>query len=271
MESRWYSFEPESGDDHWSLEKLIVKARQRYTEIGSQLARHFVTQFQKVKHPIRGLLRQRDIFEAQVKPKLAEGRVVYLWVDALRFEMARELCRLLKDELELSLQPALATIPIITEIGMAALLPNAHRSAKVVPLGNGKLGLEIEGIFIKDRKDRVAYLKAHAGVSVFDVKLEDLLPKPPKRIRDGMQNAQLVLVTSQEIDELCEQDNITQARRQMDGVLNDLRRGVRVLSELGAKTIIVTADHGHLFAEELSEDMKIDAPGGDTTDLHRRV
>ncbi len=67
---------------------------------------------------------------------------------------------------------------------------------------------------------------------VFDAKLEDLLPKPGRRVRDGVSNAQLVLITSQEIDELCEQDNITQARRQMDGVLNDLRRGFRVLSDL---------------------------------------
>ncbi len=37
------------------------------------------------------------------------------------------------------------------------------------------------------------------------------------------------------------------------------------------KTIVFTADHGHLFADELGNDMKIDAPGGDTKDLHRRV
>jgi hypothetical protein len=80
-----------------------------------------------------------------------------------------------------------------------------------------------------------------------------------------------VLVTSQEIDELCEQDNIPQARRQMDGVLNDLRRGVRVLADLGVESIVLVADHGHLFGEEIGEDMKIDAPGGDTKDLHRRV
>ena len=34
-----------------------------------------------------------------------------------------------------------------------------------------------------------------------------------------------MLITSQEIDELCEGDNVAQARRQMDGVLHDLRRG----------------------------------------------
>ena len=80
-----------------------------------------------------------------------------------------------------------------------------------------------------------------------------------------------MLITSQEIDELCEKDNITQARRQMDGVLIDLRRGVRVLADHGIKTIVLVADHGHLFADEISEDMKIEAPGGETADLHRRV
>ena len=57
----------------------------------------------------------------------------------------------------------------------------------------------------------------------------------------------------------------------MDGVLNHLRRGVRVLADHGVKTIILAADHGHLFADEIGDDMKIEAPGGKTADLHRRV
>jgi len=271
LESRWYHFEPETGEDSSHLEKLVIKAEQRYTDVGSTLARHFVTQFSKAKQPIQGLLRQRDIYETQVKPKLMEGKVAYIWVDALRFEMARELCRLLQDDFATSLQPALATIPTITEIGMAALLPRANQSAKVVAVGNGKLGLEIESTTIKDRKDRVAFLRAQAGVTVFETKLDELLPKPPKKTREGIQHAQLILVTSQEIDELCEQDNIAQARLQMDSVLRQLRRGVRILSDLGIKTLILVADHGHLFADELSEDMKIDPPGGQTEDLYRRV
>jgi hypothetical protein len=64
-------------------------------------------------------------------------------------------------------------------------------------------------------------------VTVFDCKLDDQLPKPNKRLKDGIQSAELVLVTSQEIDELCEADNVAQARLQMDGVLGHLRRGVR--------------------------------------------
>lgn len=271
LESRWHNFEAEIGEDHESIEKLIIRARQRYTRVGSDLARHFVAQVQKTGLPGKGLIRQRDIFEKYVRPALGYERVAYVWVDALRFEMARELARLLKEDFETELHPAVGAVPTITEIGMAALLPRANESAKVVDAGGGKLAVQIGEAVIKDRKDRVAFLIEHTSVKVFETKLENLLPKPSKKVREGIEGAELVLVTSQEIDELCEQDNIAQARRQMDGVLNDLRRGIRVLAETGIDRIVLTSDHGHLFAEELSEDMKIDVPGGETVDLHRRV
>lgn len=271
MESRNYSFDFGGNDEHPELEKLITKGEQRYTEVGSELAKQFMKAYQKSKPPLKGLLQQREIFEKKVKPLLGNGKVAYLWVDALRFEMARELSRLLKDDFDLTLQPALGTIPTITEIGMAALLPKANESAKVVAVGGGKVALEIGGTVIKDRKDRVAFLRENAGVTVFEAKLEDLLPKPTKKVKDGIQGAELILITSQEIDELCEADNVAQARLQIDGVLSHLRRGVRVLADHGIKTIVLAADHGHLFAEEIGEDMKIEAPGGKVEDLHRRV
>lgn len=269
MESRWHNFEPH-GDDYDSLEKLVIKARQRYVEVGSRIARHFLIQLQK-KAPFKDVARQREVFERHVKPSLGKEKVAYVWVDALRFEMARELARLLKADFEVHLQAALAAVPTVTEIGMAALLPGAQNAAKVVTAGGGKLALEINETVIKDRKDRVAFLKKHTDVEIFDAKLDNLLPKPSKKVRESIADAQLILVTSQEIDDLCEQDNITQARRQMDGVLNDLRRGIRVLIDSGVERIVLAADHGHLFAEELSEDMKVDSPGGETVDLHRRV
>ncbi|MFB1488526.1 MULTISPECIES: PglZ domain-containing protein [unclassified Thiocapsa] len=271
LESRKYNFEFAVSGDHQGLEKLIIRAEQRYTAVGSELARQFISQFHKAQHPIKGVLRQRDCFETQVKPHLGTGKLAYLWVDALRFEMARELARLLTDDFELELRPAIGTLPTITETGMAALLPKAHESAKVVSVGGGKLALEIAGTVIKNRKDRVAFLKEHACVSVFDAKLDDLLPKPSKKIKEGIQNAHLILITSQEIDDLGEADNMTQARLQIDGILSHLRRGVRVLADHGIETIVMAADHGHLFADEIGDDMKIESPGGNIHDLHRRV
>ena len=43
---------------------------------------------------------------------------------------------------------------------------------------DGKLALEIGSVRVKDRKDRMNYLRSHvgAGVTVFEAKLEDLDP-----------------------------------------------------------------------------------------------
>jgi len=269
MESRWHRFEA-YGDNHERIEKLVIKARQRYTAVGSVMAKQFLEMLVENELPPE-ISRQRESFEKLVKPCLGKKKTAYIWVDSFRFEMARELSRLLREDFEVELDVAFAAVPTITEIGMAALLPGAQTDAKVVTVGGGKLALEINGEVIKDRRARVAYLKKHVDVSVYDTKLDNLLPKPSKKVRDGIDEAQLLIVTSQEIDELCEQGNITQARRQMDGVLNDLRRGIRILADYGIENVFLIADHGHLFADELSDDMKISPPGGETVDLHRRV
>jgi hypothetical protein len=141
----------------------------------------------------------------------------------------------------------------------------------VVAVGGGKLGIEIDGTVVKDRKDRIAFLKSHAGVPVFDAKLDDFLPKPGKKVKDAIQAADLVLITSQEIDDLGENESMSYTRRYMDGVLKDLHRGLRSLAENGVNMIVLAADHGHLFGEEVGDDMRIEAPGGETSDLHRRV
>jgi hypothetical protein len=268
MERRYYDFSSQIDD---TFDQLLVRARQRYMEVGSTLAEHFLKRFQAEKFRIEGALRQVDIFEQKVKPKLAEGKVAYVWVDALRYEMAYELAHSLAADSDMDMQAALGTVPTITEIGMAALLPLENAPIKLVAAGEGKLALEIADTRVKDRKDRLNFLKSHVGVSVFDAKLDDLLPKPGKRVRDGISKAGLVLITSQEIDMMGEDGNIALARRTMDDVLYQLKNAFRILGQLGLKTIIFTADHGYLFAEELDSDMKIDVPGGKTVDLHRRV
>jgi PglZ domain len=270
MEHRYYDFGFQLQDQD---EQLLTRARQRYMHVDSTLAETFLRAYKEQKFHMEGVLRQLDIFKKKVSPALSRGKVAYVWVDALRYEMGYELAQSLAAEAEAHIEAALGTVPTITEIGMASLLPIAQEPVSVVAVGESKLALEIDGTCIKERKDRVTYLTSHAGpgVRVFEAKLEDLLPKPGKKVRDGISSADLVLITSQEIDAIGEEGNISLARQTMDEILRQLRKAFRVLGQLGVKTIIYTADHGHLFADELSDDMKIDAPGGDTRDLHRRV
>ena len=254
MERRWHNFDFEIGARHKGLEQLVAKARQRYMEVGGRVSEMFLTLAHEADFRSTALLRQTEIFATAVKPRLARGKTAYVVVDALRYEMARELSGSLAKDGQLAIEGRIAAVPTITPIGMAALLPGAEDSFTIQGLGGGQLGAEVGGVLLKDRKARVNYLKEKAGVSVFEGKLEDLLPKPKRKTEEAIRAADLIFITSQEIDALCEGDNVSLARRLMDDILHDLRRACRILSDLDVRTIIFAADHGFLFGDELGSD-----------------
>lgn len=217
------------------------------------------------------LLQQRATFASAVRPALARAKTGYVLVDALRFEMACDLQPTLLHDAEVTLSVVVATAPTITEVGMAALLPGADGPIAVVSAGDGKVGLRIGETLIKDRAGRMEWFRRNVDEQLAITTLEELLPKPKAALDAELRQAKLIVVTSQEIDKLAEGDNIRLARRAMEDVLADIVRLVRILRDVGCATIIVTADHGYLFGEELDGAMKVDAPGGRTVDLHRRV
>jgi hypothetical protein len=104
---------------------------------------------------------------------------------------------------------------------------------------------------------------------LYEIPLEKLY-SPDKNLRPGVEGADLVFVTSQELDQQGESGSFT-ARWFMDEVLRLLPRAIRTLADLGCETIVVASDHGFLFADELDEGMKIDLPGGQTKERHRRA
>jgi hypothetical protein len=78
------------------------------------------------------------------------------------------------------------------------------------------------------------------------------------------------MVRSQEIDSAGEGGFAYQARQVMDTVIENLARAIGKLARAGVEHAVVTADHGHLFASERDESMRIDSPGGAQVELHRR-
>jgi hypothetical protein len=57
----------------------------------------------------------------------------------------------------------------------------------------------------------------------------------------------------------------------MDTVIDNLARAIRKLAAAGIEHCVLTADHGHLFfPSDRDESMRIDPPGGDQVELHRR-
>lgn len=254
------------------LTALLAQARHQYMRVGGMVAEAFSRALVSTHFNVADVTRQRDIFAGMVKPAIQQGKTAYVLVDAMRYEMGRELHLSLQGDYDARLSVALGTLPGTTPIGMAALMPGAEGAdAKFEVTSDGGLGMRVGGMLLKDRKSRVAYFEQRAGVPVATATLEKMLPKPSATLDKELKAAQIILVTSQELDQLAEGDNIRSAREAMESALRDLARLARVLQGYDCKHIIFTSDHGHLFGEELDDAMKLDPPGGETVYLQRRV
>lgn len=270
MERDFHRFELDP-NQHKTLLHLVAQARQHYAHLSGNLAARFVQAYTDAKFEIASLMLQADIFHATMTATGGSGRTAYMLVDALRYEMARELVTVLDKEWDVELTPALATPPTITEIGMAALMPGAEKGVTIRASASSKLTPFIEGKALRSRKDRVAHFEQVTTGKSVTVKLEQLAPLTSNRLTKELTTADLILVTAtEEIDGLCE-TNPALARRMLDDVLNQLRRGIKTLFGLGVTRVVLTADHGYLFGDEISPDQTIDAPGGNTVSLKRRV
>lgn len=248
------------------VEQLVHTVRRRHNEVSGALAEQFLRTWRAEGFAAGNCLRQTEIYDRYVAPEVAGRRTAYVLVDALRWELARELPEVLGAGFETHMDLAIGTAPSITEVGMAALLPSASSGLQIG--GTAKLQVSLHGQVLKNRAERIAYLKERAGVTVVDLKLED--PRGFRRKLKEIEGPALIFVTSREIDQIGE-DETTAAREHMERVLTHLGLALRKLAEEGVERFVITADHGYLYGEELAEGDKIDPPGGKTLLSHRRV
>lgn len=204
-----------------------------------------------------------EIVSEQPKP------VAYFFVDAMRFEMGVELSERLPKSVEVSVRPAVCALPSITPIGMAALQPGASSSFSVIEQAD-TLGAKIDDAFLPDLTARKKFAASRVP-RLADIALDELLSLQPSRLAKKIEGAQVIIVRSQEIDHAGERGFTFQARQVMDTVIDNLARAIRKLAAADVEHCVLTADHGHLFfPSDRDESMRIDAPGGDEIDLHRR-
>lgn len=240
--------------------------RTLYEDTCSQMAEEYARRLEKHGWGVDGILPQAKVFDAEVR--LGAEPMAWVLVDSLRFEMGRDLADRLPKGAEVHVKPARAALPTITTIGMAALLPNAASTLSITSQ-NGKLGAEVDQVFLPDLAARRKYLSGRFP-DVLDMTLDELLIRPLSRTAKAVAGHRLVVVRSQEIDLAGEQGRTVQARQMMDTMVDNLSRAIARLARVGITKIVVVADHGHLFLQDRDDSQRIDPPGGDTVELHRR-
>lgn len=209
--------------------------------------------------------------QARIHPDVVQampGRVAYVLVDAMRYEMGAELTRHLDGARDLTLRPAIAALPTITTVGMAALLPGASASFSLAEV-QGRLAACIDGSAMPGLSERLKFLKARVP-GLVDLPLGRLLGLSAGKLQSTIADAALVLVRSQEIDALGENVDELTARSAMESVIGNVARAIRKLAKAGIESFVITADHGHQFSIRKDDDMKTDNPSGNKLEVHRR-
>jgi hypothetical protein len=255
-----------SMDEEPDAGRALGVVREEYDSLISEMARRFGEAFRSSQWQVPASLRQTSIYSKIVREQ--SGRTAYLFVDALRYEMGADLHEKLKDLGDALLVPAIGSLPTITPIGMASLLPGAN-AAFDVDAEKGKLGARVDGTFLTDVVSRRKFIASRLADSV-DLTLGEVIEGTPNSLKKRIGEAPLVVVRSTEIDAAGEGGFAAGARQAMDTVLSNLSRAIRRLAGAGIKNFVITADHGHLFSVEKNDSMKIDSPGGDQIELHRR-
>jgi hypothetical protein len=271
---RWLETQSEALVDmtDWNsemTENLVARAEQAYKKAFHVLSIAFVKLWAKEKYQIPQLIKQQQIFDHFVRPKLDCGKVAYFLVDALRYETGVELFSILGWVPERKISPACAAVPGITSVGMSALLPGAEKGFQLFQTDHDKLGVKLAGEELDpvSREERITYLlKKYPSAHAFHL-AEVVVPK--KAVKEKIKSADLVVVTSQEIDQLCESGNLSLAKATIQTTIQQLGRAVRSLYNLGVTEFIITADHGYFMAQ-MEDAMKVDLPSQTGVELHRR-
>lgn len=203
------------------------------------------------------IAQQSEFYNKNIKPIISDsGRVFVIISDALRYEVADEICQKLVCETNgtAKISAMQSEFPSITKFGMAALLP--HDELAIAD--NMKIlcdGTPTDGTECRDRILKKENPKNCA------VTYETLLNMKQTQRRELVSGADTVYIYHNKID--AAGDKASTENRVFEAcaeAIEDLKNLVRlIVNSMSGSNIIITADHGFLYSyEPLSESEKTD-------------
>jgi PglZ domain len=251
------------------LQPLIERAQEVYRQVIDAAQSAFLDAVVRDGWPPEGP-KQTQVFARHVAPALQDGgRVAYFLMDALRYEMGRDLGQMLETLGAVQVEAAATVVPTTTPFGMAALLPGAEASFGC-EVRDGELWPTVGGkamITVNDRRER---FREQLGDRCVDVRLDELLDASDAKLRERIGRASLIVVRSDDIDKAGEGTNLPSARRFISSILDDTRRVAQRLARVGVTRMVFAADHGHVLLPEVLPGDVVRAPPGEWLLAKRR-
>ncbi len=250
---RWFEQEKSASLDprfqHFTaLQQVVTDLRQRYRAWADAHARRWSECCEA-----RGYLpphewRQRSLFDQVVQPLIEEkSTVVYFLVDALRFEMARDLADMLAREegVALSLNARVAELPTITAVGMNCVVPVAR--GERLSVARALEGFRTGEFTVSRPADRAeAIQRRNPSKKVVLVELAEVLAKSRDELSKLSKN-RFVVVQTRYIDDAGEA-NV--GVRSFPAALQELLSAFRHMEAAGCTRFVFVSDHGFLLQDE---------------------
>jgi hypothetical protein len=238
-------FEQALGDFEWqdthdAMKPVRQQARKAYGRLAEKAQLAFTRHLQAGGWPLAGQLANADVFDRFVTPKLQQHghKVAYLMIDALRYELGVALEQQLMEDGAVGLQAALAPMPTITPVGMAALLPGAGQQ---LCLRREPAGLvpQLGDQPVTNVGQRMEVLRKRYGQRFAEGRLEDY-------VRGRLEvpaDADLLVLRAVEIDSHFENHPDT-APAEITNALRRIRMALHRLAKAGFKEAVIATDHG---------------------------
>ena len=242
----------EDNDALTSLKETVRNAYLKYTEKNQK---QFQVLVQKEHWPVQGLMSNMQVFSKHIQPLLkSKTKTAYLFIDALRFELAKELEENIEKYFNVEVTASCAYLPTVTKYGMAALLPGADKD---LTLNEHKESLEA---FMSDKvllslTQRRDYLKEKLGDLCDIITLDKL-------VSSTIPDKSLLIVTTNEIDNAGE-NMASNALLAMQQALQNLIKALNLLKQKGYDKIVIATDHGFVLHPTFKAGDSVSKPAGD--------
>lgn len=201
---------------------------------------------QRKKWPIISFDAQYSFFKSHVQPFVIKNHRVFVIIsDALRFECAEELTRMLRSEnkYQASIESMIGCLPSYTQLGMASLLPKKD----TIKLKENSELIMVDGVLASGTEGRKKILEMNSGVKATAFQYEDFI-RESKKDRKFIQPFKVIYIYSNLIDEVG--DKITSENRVFEAVNQELEKLVELVKRivgLNGSNILITSDHGFLY------------------------
>ncbi|WP_157727849.1 PglZ domain-containing protein [Aeribacillus pallidus] len=251
----------------WSIDFHFRKAQENYKQnnllihelinyANGQYIHHFLkpinTQFQKSIEnknyfSIDGIPQQRYFWQEYINE--SNNKIAVIFVDALRYEMGIELQHLIDEEWQVDVDSMLSSLPSITKIGMASLLP---LSSTVLTWEKEKDDLIIysDNTKMNNKSNRVKYLETVMGTHGQVYNLDNLYRFTEQQIKMDIADKEKIVVYSNEIDAAGEHIEDSAVN-----IFPELLHKIKIVTEnllrAGVEKVVITADHGFLLTNGL--------------------